>query len=68
MPFNPLKTHGTPEDETLFILRDPDQTYTHSEICDLLAEAESLGFSLEKGSELESLTIRELEVLVKRRQ
>lgn len=51
-----------------FILRDPDHLYTHSEICDLLERAEELGFSLEKGSELEGLTIAELDRLVKIRQ
>ena len=49
-------------------IRDPEQTYTDSEICDLLEEAERLGFSLDKGSELEHLTIRELDVLVHRVQ
>ena len=68
MPVNKLKTHGHPDDETLFIIRDPDHIYTHSEIRDLLEEAEKLGFSLERGTELEQLTIRELDVLVHRRQ
>lgn len=68
MPIDKLKTRGNPEDETLFVLRDPDQTYTHSEICDLLEKAEAMGFSLEAGCELENLTIRELDVLVNRKQ
>lgn len=63
-----LKTRGTDADETLFILRNPDQLYTHSEICDLLEKAEALGFSLEKGTELERLTVRELDILVNRVQ
>ena len=63
-----LKTRGTAHDETLFILRDPDQTYTHSEVCDLLEGAELMGFSLERGTELERLTVRELDVLIHRRQ
>ena len=67
MPIDHLKTKGTPQDETLFILRDPDQTYTHSEICDLLEKAESMGFSLEKGTDLEKLTVRELGILVNRK-
>jgi hypothetical protein len=36
-------------------------------ICELLFKAEALGFSLEKGSELESLTLEQLEILVERR-
>jgi hypothetical protein len=36
-------------------------------ICELLAKAEALGLSLEKGSELENLTLGELEILVERR-
>ena len=63
-----LKTRGTDADETPFILRNPDQLYTHSEICDLLEKAEALGFSLEKGTELERLTVRELDILVNRVQ
>lgn len=65
MPIDRLKTKGNPEDETLFYLRDPDHLYTHSEVVDLLEEAERLGFSLDKGSELENLTVRDLEHLVR---
>lgn len=65
MPINKLKTRGSASDETLFILRDPDHLYTHSQVCDLLEQAENIGFSLEAGSELENLTVRELELLVK---
>ena len=68
MPIDKLKTHGQPDDETLFVLRDPEQTYTHSEICDLLEKAEQLGFPLDRGTLLEKLTIRELDVLVNRKQ
>jgi hypothetical protein len=68
MPINRLKTVGACSDETLFVLRDPEQFYTHSEVCDLLEKAGNMGFSLEKGSELEKLTVRELDVLVNRRQ
>jgi hypothetical protein len=63
-----LKTRGTVDDETLFVLRDPEELYSHSDICDLLEKAEALGFSLEKGSELEKLTVREVDVLVNRKQ
>jgi len=63
-----LKTKGTPSDETLFILRDPEELYTHSDIVDLLQKAEDLGFPLEAGTYLEKLTVRELDVLVNRKQ
>lgn len=68
MPINRLKTHGDDGDDTLWVLRDPDDLYEHEEICDLLEKAEKLGFSLERGTELEKLTVRELDVLVNRRQ
>jgi hypothetical protein len=67
MSVNHLKTYGQPKDETLFILRDPDQLYTHSEVVDLLELAEKMGFSLEKGSDLERLTVRELDILLHRK-
>ena len=53
---------------TQFVLRDPEELYSNSEVCDLLEAAEKLGFSLGAGSELEKLTVRELDVLVNRRQ
>jgi hypothetical protein len=68
MPFDPLKTHGRKDDETLFLLRDPDQLYTHSEIVALLQRAEDLGFPMEKGSYLNNMTIRELDRLVNLKQ
>ncbi len=68
MPIDKLKTCGTDADKTMFVLRDPEQTYTHSEVCDLLEKAESAGFSLEAGTILERMTVRELDVLVNRRQ
>ena len=68
MAIDKFKTKGVPGDDTLFILRDPDNLYTHSEICDLLEKAEQLGFSLERGTMLEKLTIRDLDRLVNVRQ
>ena len=50
------------------MVRPVDYEYTEEDIRELLAEAERMGFSLEKGSELEKLTIRELEVLVRQVQ
>jgi len=49
------------------IPRDPDY-YTDDEIDELLLKAHALGYSLDPGSELEELTIRQLEVLVMRIQ
>lgn len=70
MPIDKLKTQAHPGDnaETLWVLRDPEQAYTHSEICDLLEKAELLGFSLQRGTELEKLTVREIDELVNRKQ
>jgi hypothetical protein len=68
MPVDKLKTVGNPEDETLFVLRDPEHLYTHSDVCELLEKAEAMGFSLEKGSELENLTVGDLERIVTLRQ
>lgn len=59
-----FKMYGNPDDEINFVLRDPEHLYTYSEVADLLDKAEKLGFSLDKGSELEELTVRELERLV----
>lgn len=49
-------------------VNNPGHLYSDDEIALLLREAERLGFSLEAGSELEKLTIRELEILVKTEQ
>lgn len=68
MPVDKLKTHGRPDDETLFVLRDRERLYTHSEVCDLLEEAERRGFSLEARSELEGMTVRELETMLRTKQ
>lgn len=46
----------------------PERTYSDEEICALLEKAERLGFSLDAGSDLESMTIGELEKLVNTRQ
>lgn len=61
-----LKEHG--DGDAQFVLRDPEHLYSHSEVCALLERAAELGFSLDKGSELEKLTVRELDVLVHRVQ
>ena len=66
MPIDNLKTSGP--GDVMFVLRDPEQLYTHAEVCDLLELAEALGFNLDKGSELDNLSVRELDVLVHRRQ
>ena len=68
MPFDKLKTHGNPEDETLFILRDPDNFYTHSDVVELMEKAEAQGYSICRGSELDQMTVRQLDELVHRKQ
>lgn len=68
MPVDPLKTHDNGPAEDVWILRDPGMTYTYSEICELLNKAEQMGFSLDKGTELERLTARELDALLNRVQ
>ena len=55
-------------DDVLFYLRDPEYLYEPEQVMELLEEAQSLGFSLERGSELENMTVRELERLVRVRQ
>jgi hypothetical protein len=68
MPIDRFHQNPEPGEEISFFIRDPEGTYTHSDICDLLEQAEALGFSLEPGSEIAGLTARELEKLVKTRQ
>jgi len=46
------------------IERKPVQEYSVEQICALLERAAHMGFSLEAGSELEELTIAELDALV----
>ena len=46
----------------------PDHIYTESEFLDLLEKARALGFSLDNGTILETLTVGELDVLVNQRQ
>lgn len=65
---NANKKHGLPGDETLFTLRDPEQLYTHDEIVAILEKANAAGFSLEKNSPLEKLTIAEVDLLVNRKR
>jgi hypothetical protein len=43
---------------------DRERIFSDEEICDLLERAQALGFSLDKGSELEQLTLAEVERLV----
>jgi hypothetical protein len=45
-------------------LPESERLYSDEEIAVLLGEAKSLGFSLEKDSELEHLTVGELDRLV----
>lgn len=45
-----------------------ERTYSDSEIVDLLERAERMGLNLDKGSDLEKLTLDELTQLVETRQ
>ena len=45
-------------------MAESEHYYTAKELCELLDRAEQLGFSLEAGSELENMTVAELERLV----
>ena len=68
MPIDRSLTRSDHDDELILVLHDTGCEYTHSEICDLLDEAEKLGFDFE-GPELSLMrTARELETLVRRRQ
>jgi len=56
------------DDETRWVLRDWESWYTESEVSDILERAQALGYSLEAGSELDGFTLRDLDILVHRRQ
>jgi hypothetical protein len=58
---------GHEDDETLAVVRDPENVYTHSEVVELFRRAVDQGFSLDAGGEIDGLTVRELENLVTRR-
>lgn len=45
-----------------------ERYFTDSEIAELLERAEALGFSMEKGSELEKMTLAEIERMLETRQ
>ena len=68
MPIDRKIARAEDDDEVVLLLHDRDHEYSHSEICDLLDEAEKLGFAFD-GPELHTIrTARELEILVRRRQ
>ena len=68
MPIDRKIARSESDDELVLVLHDPGHEYTYSEICDLLDEAEKLGFEFD-GPELQTLrTARQLEILVRRRQ
>jgi hypothetical protein len=62
-----VEYEAQPDDETMAILRDPENVYTHSEVVELFRKAQALGFSLEAGGDIDGMTVRELENLVTRR-
>jgi hypothetical protein len=45
-----------------------ERLYSEEEVIDLLAKAETIGLSLEAGSDLEKLTVGELDRLINVRQ
>jgi len=45
-----------------------EREYSTDEIVDLLTKAQKLGFSLDKGSEIERLTVAQLDQIVNTRQ
>ena len=68
MPIDRSLSRAQPDDELLFTLDDPQHHYTLTEVCDLLDQAERLGFDIE-GPEFQTIhTARPLEILVTRRQ
>lgn len=68
MPIDRSITHANPDDELLLVLHDPHHEFSYSEICDLIDQAEALGFDLQ-GPELRHIhTARQLATLVHRRQ
>ena len=57
---SPARLKSPENDELVLVLSDPDCAYTHSEICDLLDQAEKLGFDFD-GPELQTIhTARQL--------
>jgi hypothetical protein len=47
-----------------FVIRDPEFAYSLDRVVAILAKAEEMGLPLEKGSYLESMTIRQLDMLI----
>lgn len=47
-------------DDTLFLIRDPEGMFTLGQITALVEKAEKCGYPLEKGSYLESMTVKQL--------
>lgn len=51
-------------DSKHMVIRDPEGIYPEAAIIRLLLVAERQGYSLEKGSILESMTVRQLDLLI----
>lgn len=54
-------------DDTLSLIRDPEGLYTLGQITALVEKAEKCGFPLERGSYLESMTVKQLARLMDNR-
>jgi hypothetical protein len=53
---------------TILLVRAPDDLMTMLEIIEILEKAQALDLDMEAGSDLEKMTLRELESLVNNRQ
>lgn len=52
--------------ETMFVLHDHERLYSEEQVIELLEKALAMGFCLDKGSELEGLTVHQLDLLLNR--
>ena len=62
-----LRREGHMDDDTLFYLRDPHAEYTCGQIAEILKRAESMGYPLERGSYLESMTVKQVDRLTQQK-
>lgn len=53
--------------ETVFVIADPEKLYSLSQVIEILQLAEDMGLPLGKGTYVETMTVRQLESLVRKR-
>jgi hypothetical protein len=58
------KGHPGETGEVMFRIRDPELRYSLDQVVAILAKADEMNLPMEKGSYLESMTIRQLDNLV----